>query len=63
MQQTETVKSPTSNKSTLVHLEDVALGRPDRAWCGAKVRETLPNDVAIDCVVCAELARAEGYDV
>jgi len=61
--QTEHDRVKMPSKSTLVHLEDMALGRPDRAWCGAKVRKTLPESIEVDCVVCAEMARAAGYDV
>ena len=59
--QTEIVKSPPSIKSTLVHLEEH--DRADRALCGASVKIYLPDDTQLDCVVCAELAREQGYDV
>lgn len=61
--QTETIKSPPSIKSTLIHLEDVVTGRDDRALCGAKVRESLPATTQLDCVVCAEMANKMGYRV
>jgi len=56
MNQAEIIKSPESVETTnLVHLEDWAEGRDDRAWCGAPVRTFLPSDTQIDCVVCAAL--------
>jgi hypothetical protein len=44
---------------TMVHLglPDI----PNHTFCGAKVRRELPHHTAVDCVVCAEMALADGW--
>ena len=59
--QTETAKSPGNVETTnMVHL-----GHPDTppsvTLCGAVTKENLPDDIELDCIVCAEMAKAQGY--
>ena len=63
MNQAETVKSPErTEKTKMVHLG--LPGTPVSAtFCGAVTSKEYPAYTEADCVVCAEMARAAGYDV